>query len=61
MSNAVVYSDLLKVRCQPEIVERVNHAATAKLMKPSEYVRRAVIDRLAQDGMLDHPTGASPA
>jgi hypothetical protein len=58
MSVSAVYSDLLKARCQPEIVERVDQAAAAHFMRPSEYIRRAVIDRLQADGMLS--TVATP-
>ena len=58
---AIVYSDLLKARCAPEIVERVERAAAAQLMKPSEYIRRAVVDRLASDGMLIRPLGRPAA
>ncbi|MGN8547816.1 hypothetical protein ACQPTN_24835 [Bradyrhizobium sp. 13971] len=46
-----VMTDTLRVRCLPEVVESVDKAAAAKLMKPSEYVRRAVIDRLQADGV----------
>jgi hypothetical protein len=52
------YSDLLKVRCRPEMVERVDRAAAAQFMRPSEYIRRAVIDRLQADGMLSNRTEA---
>jgi hypothetical protein len=38
------YSDLLKVRCRPELVETVDRAAAAQFVRPSEYIRRAVID-----------------
>ena len=52
------YSDLLKVRCRPEMVERVDRAAAAQFMRPSEYIRRAVVDRLQADGMLSNRTEA---
>jgi hypothetical protein len=48
----VQYTDVLTTRCLPEIVQRVDQAAAAQMMKPSEYIRRAVIDRLTADGML---------
>jgi hypothetical protein len=47
-----LYTDELKVRCRPELVERVGRAAAAQFMRPSEYIRRAVVDRLQSDGML---------
>ena len=48
------YTDLLKVRCRPELAQRVDQAAAAQFMRPSEYIRRAVIDRLQADGMLSN-------
>ena len=48
------YSDLIKVRCRPELAERVDQAAAAQFMRPSEYIRRALIDRLQADGMLSN-------
>ena len=52
------YSDLLKVRCRPERVETVDRAAAAQFVRPSEYIRRAVIDHLRADGMLSNRTEA---
>ena len=52
MTVAVRHNDLMKARCAPEIVNRVDQAAAAKFMKPSEYIRRAVIAHLEADGML---------
>jgi hypothetical protein len=57
----VVHSALLQARCTPEIVNRVDKAAAFKFMKPAEYIRRAVIDRLAADGMLERPAEPSRA
>ena len=48
----VRHSDLLNVRIAEELVDRVGQAAARQFMKPSEYVRRAVIDRLKADKML---------
>jgi len=46
------HSDTLQARCAPEIVERVERAAANNYMKPSEYVRLAIIDRLKRDGII---------
>jgi hypothetical protein len=46
------YSDLIKVRCRPGLAERVDQAAAAQFMRPAEYIRRALVDRLQADGML---------
>jgi predicted transcriptional regulator len=58
MAEPVKYTCLLSVRCQSEVADRVDRAAAAKMMKPSEYIRRAVIDRLQADGMLRAPEAA---
>lgn len=50
MGVAVRYSDTLTVRCQPEVTALVDRAAHRKGMKPSEYVRRCVVERLEDDG-----------
>ena len=52
------YSDLLKVRCRPVLVETVDRAAATQFVRSSEYIRRAVIDRLHADGMLSSRTEA---
>jgi hypothetical protein len=49
---SIRHSDTLQARCAPEIVKRVDEAAAKNFMKPSEYVRLAVIDRLKRDGAL---------
>jgi hypothetical protein len=51
MSEAVRFSDKLVARCPTALVERVDEAAAVKLMKPSEYVRRAVLRALEADGI----------
>jgi hypothetical protein len=51
MPEAVRFSDKLVVRCPTELVERVDEAAAVNLMKPSEYVRRAVISALEAEGI----------
>ncbi len=52
MKEPVKYSKQIVFSCQPEVVERVDEAAAAKMMKSSEYIRRAIIDSLKADGML---------
>jgi hypothetical protein len=58
MSDSIRHSATLAVRCAPEILERVAEASAAKLTKPSEYVRRAVLDRLEADGVSLRPAAA---
>ena len=41
----------LIIGCTSELPKAIDEAATARLMKPSEYVRRAIIDRLQADGV----------
>jgi hypothetical protein len=48
----VRHSDLINIRVAHEIADRVGQAAAKQYMKPSEYVRRALIDRLRADKML---------
>lgn len=50
MAESIRYTSQVSVRLAPEVMERVDETAAAKRMKPSEYVRRAVIDRLEADG-----------
>lgn len=50
------YATQLTVRCQPEVAQGVDKAAAAKLMKPAEYLRRVIVDRLQADGMLSNRT-----
>jgi len=49
MTAPIRHSATLAVRCPPEVLERIAETAAAKLTKPAEYVRRAVIDRLEAD------------
>lgn len=49
------YASQLTVRCLPEVAHGVDKAAAAKLMKPAEYIRRALVDRLQADGVLLPP------
>ena len=50
-SDANRFTDTITLRCPPRVTALVDRAAEQKLMKPSEYVRRAVIERLAADGL----------
>ena len=51
-NNTVRHSDLLTIRCAPEILDRVDRAAAALFQRPSEYIRQALVDRLKHDGAL---------
>jgi hypothetical protein len=48
----VRHSDLLNVRCAQEIVDRVGQAAARQYMKPSEWIRRAVLAKLEAERMM---------
>ena len=45
------YDARLVVVCPGSLPAAIDQAATAKLMKPAEYVRRAIVDRLEADGI----------
>jgi hypothetical protein len=49
---SIRHSDTLHARCAPEIVKRVDQAAAKSFMKPGDYVRLAVRERLKRDGVL---------
>lgn len=49
--TAVRYSDVLNVRCQPELNALVDQAARRRGSKPSEYVRQALQAALRADGL----------
>jgi hypothetical protein len=51
--TAVRHSETLQVRAPSEIINRIDRAAKAKFMRPSEYIRRALIAHLEADGMLE--------
>jgi hypothetical protein len=59
MAEPVRFSASLMVRCHPEMLQALTEAAPARLMKPAEYVRMAVIERLKADGALKLAVGAS--
>lgn len=44
-------TERLQVECPPKIIEALETASERKLMSKSEFVRRAIIDALAKDGM----------
>jgi predicted HicB family RNase H-like nuclease len=45
------YDDKLIVGCPSELRAAIDAAASAKLMKLNEYVRRALVDRVEADGI----------
>ena len=65
MREVVRYSNVLTLRCQPEVVALVDRAARARGSKPSEYVRQALRTALQLDGFglaqadVAEPSGAS--
>ena len=44
------FPNLISVRCPPALPVAIERAADRDLTTPSEYVRRALIDRLRADG-----------
>lgn len=38
------------VRCPQSLPRAIDQAAARRLMSPSEYIRRSIIDRLSADG-----------
>jgi hypothetical protein len=50
-NNAMRFTDSLRVRCPPSLPTAIDKAAAKRLMSPSEYVRRSIIDRLKADGI----------
>jgi len=51
---------VLRARCQPMLLDRVEQAAASRCMKPAEYVRQAVATVLRLDG-FDPATLAAAA
>lgn len=49
MSN--YYNDLVRVRCPESLVKAVAKGAAKQMMTESEYVRRAMIEKLQADGI----------
>ena len=45
------FTDSLRIRCQPRLINAIDKAAARNLMTASEYVRRSVIERLKADGI----------
>lgn len=44
-------TERLQLECAPVIIEALENASKRKYMTKSEFVRRAIIDALAKDGM----------
>jgi hypothetical protein len=49
--DAARFTDSLRIRCPASLPVAIDTAAARKLMTPSEYVRRCVIERLEADGI----------
>jgi hypothetical protein len=49
--RAVKYDSRLTVLCPAELPRAINVAAAAKLQRPAEYVRAAILARLQADGV----------
>lgn len=50
------FTDSLRIRCPASLPDAIVRAAAKKLMTPSEYVRRSVIDQLKVDGIDASPS-----
>jgi len=61
MREAVRYSNVLTLRCQPEVVALIDEAARRRCSKPAEYVRQAVVAALRADGFDPAQIGAQPS
>jgi metal-responsive CopG/Arc/MetJ family transcriptional regulator len=44
-------TERLQIECAPKIIEALETASERKYMSKSEFVRRAIIEALAKDGM----------
>lgn len=49
--GAMKYDARLTVLCPAELPRAITAAATAKLQKPAEYIRAAILARLQADGV----------
>jgi hypothetical protein len=45
-------SDILRFRCKPAIKAAVDKEADRQMITPSQYARRAVVQRLQADGAI---------
>jgi len=45
------FPDRIIIRCPPLLCRAIDEAATKNLSTQSDYVRRAIIDRLKEDGI----------
>lgn len=61
MGDPVRYSDVLKVRCAPEVTALVDQAARSRGTKPAEYVRQAILTGLRLDGFNPAADGTDKA
>jgi hypothetical protein len=51
MTRPVKYDARLTVLCPAELPRAINAAAAARLQRPAEYVRAAILARLQADGI----------
>ena len=52
---ATEFSERLKFRCPPALVQMVEQAATREMTSTSEYLRRAALEKLRADGIAPGP------
>ena len=51
MTRPVKYDARLTVLCPAELPRAINAAAAARLQRPAEYIRAAILARLQADGI----------
>jgi hypothetical protein len=51
MTRPVKYDARLTVLCPAELPRAINAAAAARLQRPAEYIRAAILSRLQADGV----------
>jgi hypothetical protein len=51
MTKPVKYDARLTVLCPAELPQAINAAAAARLQRPAEYIRAAILARLQADGV----------
>jgi hypothetical protein len=51
MTRPVKYDARLVVLCPAELPQAINAAAAARLQRPAEYIRGAILARLQADGV----------
>ena len=52
MTRPVKYDARLVVLCPAELPRAINVAAAARLQRPAEYIRAAILARLQADGVV---------